>query len=186
MTTSRTRRRLGWVALILPCHGFLVPRVRSSLTRFYIAESSNNETYDFWKDSVTVQSFNMDLTNLALDDPYRAQDALEIMRDLHAAGQPATIEPDVACYQTVLNGFVLAQRPAAAQQVLIEMESLGDVPENAYMLVAQGWADQSKDDVTGACAQAAEDIVWRLRERGVEPSVKIWSIAVEGACVMNC
>jgi hypothetical protein len=147
----------------------------------------------------------MDLQNLAEHDPAKAQDALEIMQDLHdrQPENPWTCQPDTACYHTVLDGWIQAGEPARAQDVLDQMERLYSssahtrstlknettaatvvvTPSNlSYMMVAQGWADDIKDDTTARSADNAEAIMRRMYERGMEPSVKIWSIVMEGWC----
>jgi pentatricopeptide repeat protein len=116
-----------------------------------------------------------------------------------------TIQPDVSCYTTVIGGFVDAGLPEAAEEVLTELEQLATstashhhnnndnttMPssndesllrptEATYMLVAQGWVDQAKDDASGQPAERAEAILYRMRQNGLEPSVKIWSIVLEG------
>jgi hypothetical protein len=37
----------------------------------------------YWDEALSLRAFNMDLQNLAMEDPHKAQDALEIMIDLH-------------------------------------------------------------------------------------------------------
>jgi pentatricopeptide repeat protein len=145
----------------------------------------------------------MDLHNLAVEDPQKAQDALEIMQDMYAS-QPDnlwTCRSDAKCYNTVMDGWIQAGRPDRAQNVLDQMERIADanadvvanVTEDgtatqfapgllSYMMVAQGWADDVKDDTTGRSAENAEAIMRRMSSRGIEPSVKIWSIVMEGWC----
>lgn len=159
---------------------------------------NRNETYEFWEDSLSTRNFNMDLVNLAMNDPARAQDALEIMQDLHGTqpDNPWTCRPDAACYNTVLDGWVQVGRPDKAQEILDEMERLSDqaakgnetegasmAPTDlSYMMLAQSWADDIKDDTTAKSAEHAEAVMRRMYERGLEPSVKIWSIVMEGWC----
>ena len=142
----------------------------------------------------------MDLHNLAVEDPQKAQDALEIMQDMYDR-QPDNIwtcRSDAKCYNTVMDGWIQAGRPDRAQVVLDEMERIADMDVAAkfteddgtvfapgilsYMMVAQGWADDVKDDTTGRSAENAEAIMRRMSSRGIEPSVKIWSIVMEGWC----
>jgi pentatricopeptide repeat protein len=145
----------------------------------------------------------MDLHNLAVEDPQKAQDALEIMQDMYDS-QPDnlwTCRSDAKCYNTVMDGWIQAGRPDRAQRVLDEMERIADADVTvvanfteddtaikfapgllSYLMVAQGWADDVKDDTTGRSAENAEAIMRRMSSRGIEPSVKIWSIVMEGWC----
>lgn len=154
--------------------------------------SAKNETYDFWEGKLSHTSFNMDLHNLAMEDPYKAQDALEIMKKMYEEDPEhfATVEPDATCYTTVIDGFVQFKNPAAAQAVIDTMERIVDetgsnltAPTDlAYMLVAQAWADDTKNDFTGRSADRAERVMRRMQERGLPASVKVWSIVMEGWC----
>jgi pentatricopeptide repeat protein len=170
------------------------------------SNSDEDETYQFWEDRLSTRNFNMDLHNLAVEDPQKAQDALEIMRDMYDS-QPENIwtcRSDAKCYNTVMDGWIQAGRPDRAQQVLDQMERIADADavadadanhtENAtddtafapsvlsYMMVAQGWADDVKDDTTGKSAENAEAVMRRMTSRGIEPSTKTWSIVMEGWC----
>jgi hypothetical protein len=172
---------------------------------------------------VTAQSFNMDLSNLAAADPRQAQDALEVMYDLHqqqqvvamhnASSSPRssatttasttntrqrTILPDARCYATVVDGYVQAGQPAAAQAALDLLEerfpwdgntttsqaaAAVDPVAYSYMLVAQAWADDYRGDFLGTAADRAEALLQRMHDRGRwPPQVKIWSIVLEGWC----
>jgi pentatricopeptide repeat protein len=75
-------------------------------------------------DPLSVQSFNMDLQNLADDNPQRAQDALEVMRDLYRnePNNTWTIDPDVSSHRTVMEGWIQVGRLEKAQAVLDAME----------------------------------------------------------------
>jgi pentatricopeptide repeat protein len=161
--------------------------------------SEDGEPYQFWEDRLSTRNFNMDLHNLAVEDPQKAQDALEIMQDMYDS-QPEslwTCRSDAKCYNTVMDGWIQVGRPDRAQVVLDQMERIADADNVAnftedgcafapgllsYMMVAQGWADDVKDDTTGRSAENAEAIMRRMSSRGIEPSVKIWSIVMEGWC----
>ena len=182
----------------------------SAATAFAMATA--NVTYDFWQDGLTAQNFNMDLANLAAHDPQQAQDALEIMYELHQQQQGkddkqqqpqpqplVTIEPDARCYATVIDGYVQAGMPAAAQAVLDIMEerllssrnsnnnttttNWSHPMEQAYLLVAQAWADDTRGDFMGTSADQAEQLLLRSAQSSAQPpNVKLWSIVVEGWC----
>ncbi|KAL7567505.1 hypothetical protein ACA910_009517 [Epithemia clementina (nom. ined.)] len=157
-------------------------------------DTPTNDTYNFWEEDLTIESFNMDLQNLATEDPYKAKDALEIMSDMFGRGLPSTVEPDCRCYNTVIDGFIQAGYPEEAQELLDEMERLADVvvgrknasvaapSEYTYMMVAQAWADDVNNDVSGKSAERAERLMRRMQERGLPPNVKVWSIVLEGWC----
>ena len=55
----------------------------------------------------SIASFNMDLANMAMEDPQRAQDALEIMEQLYQQDpdNPMYVQPDSASYTTVIEGW---------------------------------------------------------------------------------
>ena len=179
-----------------------------------IAKTYGNETYDFWESKLSIKSFNMDLHNLALDDPQKAQDALEIMEELYRQSQQyatqdedasglsqTTVQPDTACYTTVLEAWLDAGDMDAAQALLDRMEQRYDeamqqstangasnvtaavVPtELTYMLMAQGWANDAKNDISGKSAERAEAILQHMQQRGLPPTVKIYSVVLEGWC----
>jgi pentatricopeptide repeat protein len=173
------------------------------------SNSGNNETeYQFWEDRLSTRNFNMDLHNLAVQDPEQAQDALEIMQTTHDSqpDNPGTCRPDATCYNTVIDGWIQAGRPDRAQQVLDQMEVIADAhavknasvngtdyndtttlalfapSDLSYIMVAQGWADDVKDDTTGKSAEHAVKVMRRMQHRGLAPSVKMWSIVMEGWC----
>ena len=67
-----------------------------------------NQTYNFWEEEeLSITSFNMDLHNLAIEDPQRAQDALEIMEDLYNQDpdNPMFVQPNSASYTCVIEGW---------------------------------------------------------------------------------
>lgn len=149
-----------------------------------------DEIYNFWEEDITLQSFNMDLQNLAIDDPRKAKDALQIMDDMFRKGLPSTVQPDCRCYNTVIDGFIQIGDVSAAQSLLDKMERLFDEGKNAnaapseytYMMVAQAWADDFKADVSGRSASRAEAVMRRMQDRGLPPNVKVWSVVIEGWC----
>ena len=173
----------------------------SEATRMELRFASN-ESYNFWQDPFTAQSFNMDLANLAHEDPRQAHDALEIMYELHSqqkSGQKsnhstmAVVEPNAACYVTVIEGYVQAGDPESAQQVLDAMEErlgIGEfhanmdistytAVEQAYFMVSQAWSHDFKGDFLGYSAEKAEALLYK---RALAGNVKLWSIALEAWC----
>ena len=155
-----------------------------------IRRYDTNDTYNFWAEDINLQSFNMDLQNLATEDPRKAKDALDIMSDMFERGLTSTVEPDCRCYNTVIDGYVQAGYLQEAQDLLDDMERLADeCDKNAsapsdytYMMVTQAWADDVSNDVSGKSADQAERLMRRIQERGFEPNVKVWSIVLEGWC----
>lgn len=150
------------------------------------------ENYNFWEDSLSVVNFNMDLQNVALEDPRKAQDCIEIMEQLfrEKSDNNFTLQPNTACYNTVIDGYIQNRQLDNARLLLEKMErrtdQRGNGPnapsETTYSLVVQAYADDAKDDFTGAKAQIAEGIMRRMLKRGMKPSVKMWSIVMEGWC----
>ena len=152
-------------------------------------------------DPLSTQSFNMDLHNLAANDPQQGQDALEIMNEMYRKqpDSPWTVQPDVSCYRTVLDGWIDNDNLEKAQATLDLMEeklyphgSLTNSGDNAtrmisnemiYLSMIQGWADDTKDDFAGKSAERAEALLRRMKDRvGVEPNVKLWTMVLEGWC----
>jgi len=162
--------------------------------------SHNDENeYNFWHGDVspdaTTINFNMDLQNLAEEDAQKAQDALEIMQDLYQqhGNESIYIQPNAACYTTVIDGWLQSDTDDAAiraQSLLDRMEQLYDetgderVRPNAvtYMLVCQAWADTYSDDFSCTTAERAEKILERMKERGIRPSVKIYTSVLLSWC----
>jgi hypothetical protein len=174
-----------------------IQTVSACLPRSPLKNRSRDDlSYEFWGEKLSLAHFNMDLQNLALDDPAKAQDALEIMQELHWKDpeNPFTVEPDATCYATVIEAHIGVGNVESACSILDYMERISDeaieggrcsplVPtERIYMLVAQGWANCARDDITGHPAIEAEALMRRMQKRKMEPSVKVWSIVVEAWC----
>lgn len=146
----------------------------------------NNKTYNFWDEQHDITSFNMDLHNLAMDNAQTAQDALEIMEDLHQNDpeNPSFVKPNAASYTTVMEGWCYGNQdseegPQKSQELLDKMIDKGLVPnELTYFLVCQKWAESYKHDRTGANAQRAQDLLRLIPS----PSAKLYSIVLEGWC----
>lgn len=163
--------------------------------------NENNE-YNFWHGDmsadVTTRNFNMDLQNLALEDPEKAQDALEVMQDLYhqqnnTSSDGMYIQPNTACYTTVIDGWLHSNHDDAAmraQMLLDQMERLYDETGNesvlpnavTYMLVCQAWADAYTDDYSGETAERAQAILDRMKQRGMRPSVKVYTAVLLAWC----
>lgn len=165
----------------------------------------NENEYNFWHSDVgpdiMTRNFNMDLQNLALEDPEKAQDALEVMEELyhqHTNSSSSTdsiyIQPNTACYTTVIDGWLQSNHDDAAlrAQILLDrMECLYDETGNealkpnavAYMLVCQAWAEAYTNDYfSSETAARAHDILKRMKERGIQPSVKVYTAVMLAWC----
>ena len=163
------------------------------------------EEYNFWDGPLTATSFNMDLKNLADEKAQKAQDALEIMEDLFYQNRNTSsssfdefnrtlyIQPNAACYTTVIDGWLHSSDPKAAykiQDLLDRLERLHDETANealcpnivTYMLVCQAWSDAHKNDFTGEAVERAEAIIQRMKERGIRPDVKVYTSVLFGWC----
>ena len=155
--------------------------------------------YNFFEEDLTAKSFNMDLQNLALEDPEKAQDALEIMEELYQqqnSHDGLYIQPNAACYTTVIDAWLHSDSEDAAvraQALLDRMEALYDekddvtVQPNAvtYMLVCQAWADSHNDNFSGESAERAEQILERMKERGIRPNVKVYTSVLAAWCKLS-
>ena len=165
-------------------------------------KESTLEEYNFWDGPLTTTSFNMDLRNLADEEAQKAQDALEIMEELYyrtrdrvpsSSNDTQYIQPNAACYTTIIDGWLHSTHPNAAEKIqtlLDRMERLYDETGNeelrpnvvTYMLVCQAWADADKHDLTGEAVKRAEAIVERMKARGIPPDVKVYTSVLFGWC----
>ena len=171
-------------------------------------ESQRHETdneYNFWHGDTSVDAvtrdFNMDLQNLAMEDPEKAQDALEVMQDLyqeHAKESPPNadsiyIQPNAACYTTVMDGWVQSDEEDAAMKAQILLDRLQTLYDDtndeslrpnevSFMLVCQAWADTYTDDFSSETAERAEKILERMKDRGIQPSVKVYTAVLLAWC----
>jgi hypothetical protein len=164
--------------------------------------NNNNQTdpYTFWEEKLSMTSFNMDLHNVAMEDAEKAQDALEIMEGLYKEhpDNPTVVQPDSASYTTVIEGWCYGNHytnaPHRAQALLDKMEAAEHLEPNelTYLLVCQKWAESYKQDVAGVNAQKAHDILLssllptsnnnNSTTNSKQPSVKLYSIVLEGWC----
>jgi pentatricopeptide repeat protein len=139
----------------------------------------------------SVSSFHMDLQNLANEDASKAHDAVNTMRERYLESlqegntglMTSLIEPDAACYTTVMNGYILEGKLNEAQSILDLMESLTEKDTEqrkrfqqhlvtsilaptylTYILMAQAWANAYKDDYLGNSAEKAEAIMRRVMQ----------------------
>jgi len=120
---------------------------------------SRNSTgsYELW-DPLSLKSFTMDLYNLALDDPVRAEDAVQIMRELywqqnnpdHSSSSSAAVLPDAACYTTVLDGYIQAGQLDEAQRILDGM-----LEESAQMQMANSTTTATSSDASSSSSSVA-------------------------------
>ena len=101
----------------------------------------------------------------------------------------SVVRPDSASYTTVIEGWCYGNHyPNAAGKataLLRKMEDSDHLQPNelGYLLVSQKWAESYKDDDReGTKAQKAHDILNRIKERNEIPSVKLYSIVLEGWC----
>lgn len=138
----------------------------------------NSSEYNLWEEPLTANSFNMDLQNLAMEDPQKAQDALEVMEHMYQQGSSSAVQPDSACYTTVMEGWCYGRPeeipvgPASAISPARKIQGLLDRMEMAlhlqpneicYLVACQAWADAVSDETpTGRNAQNAQDILDRL------------------------
>ena len=108
-----------------------------------IHEHDENQTYGFWDDTLTVASFNMDLENLAQENPQKAADALEIMEAMFYK-EPENafyVKPNAASYTTVIGGWVsfqalppsttLVSQSSTASSAFVSGEN-GDTVQHPY------------------------------------------------------
>lgn len=164
----------------------------SLVSSFITMQSQQNKTlpYNFWGEDITATSFNMDLNNMALENPLRAMDYLEIMEAAYERDPTDRnlIRPDSASYTTVIEGVCYGHQDEnaarIAQALLDKMERSSYLEPNqlTYSLVCQKWAESYKHDFTGAHAQKAHDILLSLQEKHKQPSGKLYSIVLEGWC----
>ncbi len=196
------------VSLLNNCQG--VESLSASARGNYRKTTSSirhSSDYKFWEEPISIQSFNMDLHNLAMEDPQKAQDALEIMEHLymHRSNDTAVIRPDAASYATVMEGWsyggIIEEknwRTHAAVQVqalLDRMEEAKHLQPNelCYLMACQQWADAVEGD-RGQNVQCAQMILDRLlrqpaevtsgtqRRRTIPISAKLYTIVMEGWC----
>lgn len=183
----------SWLETNLPNFGSTTDEI-TSVDRI----GSLDETFTFEpdEDPLSTQSFNMDLQNLAVDDPEKAQDALEIMRRLYdeQPDNPGLVKPDVSCYRTVVEGWIQINKLDRAQRVFDEIEAR--VLDNsltissdsvvsmqmAYLVMIQGWAENVKNDFAGKSAEKAESLLRRMGKIGLETNVKLWTMVLDGWC----
>jgi hypothetical protein len=155
----------------------------------------NKMPYNFWEDSLSIISFNMDLHNLAMEDTAKAQDALEVMEALYHEDpdNPMYVQPDSASYTSVIEGWCYADNndgnaAERAQALLDKMEEVytrtGELRPNelSYLYVCQKWSESHKLDYSGRNAQKAHDILNRMKKQNGKLGVKLYSIVLEGWC----
>lgn len=186
-------------------------------------EVSYEEQQHYYDWDMSLSSFNMDLQNLAMEDPIKAEDAVDVMHELYLKNPDSavTVQPDATCYTIVMDGYIQAGKLEQAQAVIDKMERLAVVDSRGaeaqdcvsvspiaptgltYILMAQAWANDFKEDFTGTSAENAVDIMRRMQavttqgmllssgrsgsnagspEAATSSLVKVWMIVVEGWC----
>ena len=191
------------------------PTMRATRTRPIFAMSlalslDDSSEFNLWEQPLSALTFNMDLHNLAMEDPQKAHDALQIMEQMYesvsSVGTPTAIQPDSACYTTVMEGWCYGRSESTKispanriQELLDRMELAPHLQPNevCYLLACQAWADAVSDESpTGQNAQNAQDILDRLllqntmvlptnedrRRKKIPISTKLYSIVLEGWC----
>lgn len=160
---------------------------QSSSARGRITNSTSE--YNFWDDKLSINAFNMDLRNLALDDVEKAEDAIDIMEDLcrEQPDNPFVVRPDSTSYTIAIEGWCSRDHDQAAvraQNLLNEMHRAQHLIPNelAHILVCQKWAESSRLDNTGSNAQRANDVLSQARTTNQLPSAKLYSIVLDGWC----
>jgi hypothetical protein len=180
------------VAYLSSVSGFFSLSVRRSIGQLSLLNEQNapvsDEPYGFWAEELSLKSFNMDLQSLAMEDPWKAQDALEIMEELHMQHPESTgtVQPDTSCFLTVMEGWLDAGNVDAAQAVLDRMKYINSTAVEptslAYMTMIQAWANDAKDDFLCKSAGRAEALMRHMEEQGMNPDVRIWSVVLDGWC----
>jgi pentatricopeptide repeat protein len=148
---------------------------------------------------VTLKSFNADLHNLALENPVKAHDAVEIMLDLYRKDpeSPRTVQPDATCFTTVMDGYIHAGKIELAQTVLDQMERLAAAEraeqlsgnssatsrfsptDFTYVLMVQAWANDYREDYTGSSAEQAVAILRRMQAAWMQRQLQSGTSAQE-------
>jgi len=173
------------------------------------AISEDDPEYQLLDEPLSPAAFNMDLHNLAMEDPQKAHDALQIMEQMYQSSSTeeiVAIQPDSACYTTVMEGWCYGtlehEKFSSAhriQELLDHMEASPHLQPNelCYILACQAWADAVTEETpTGQNAQNAQDILDRLllqntiiqtsdedrRRKKIPISTKLYSIVLEGWC----
>lgn len=161
--------------------------IRESIPPFALGSSSSDiedqeSQYDW---DISLKSFNMDLYNLAMEDPVKAHDAVEVMLELYLKDPVSTrtLQPDATCFTTVMDGYILAGKLEQAQEVLDQMENLAsaDVSINGttksssfaptdftYILMIQAWANDFREDFSGTSAENAVSVFRRIQKESIK------------------
>jgi hypothetical protein len=135
----------------------------------------------------------MDLENLAMYDPQKSQDAVEIMADLYTADPSNNmhVEPDATCYTICIDGWIRAGKLKEAQALLYRMEYLADTTnytkvapsELTYTTMLEGWTDNARRFESSCDAvEKAEALLHHMYTRQLVPDVKLWALVLNGWC----
>ncbi len=96
-------------------------------------ENQDNKPYSFWNDAISCHSFNLDLQHLVEEDNVqRAQDALEIMEELYQKDPSSFVLPNVACYTTVLQGWMQSSHPEAVEKAQALRDRIAQMKEESF------------------------------------------------------
>lgn len=138
----------------------------------------------------TAQTFNMDLYNVALEDPARAEDAVAVWSELST--------PNAATYTILIEGYLHVGDIERAEALLWEhwplISATSSMSSTTCMVLLTAWANHPSPDG----ARRAEQAMRRLMEltessRNTENKpeatyddsllwVKLWTIVIEAYC----
>jgi len=115
-----------------------------------VTSSDISQEYAFWEDSLSISSFNMDLENLAQEDPQKAADALDIMETLYRTepDNPYYVKPTVSSYTIIMDGWVQCQAlpPSSFRSDTVQQPYHRENNHHHYgAQQAQKWLDRLED-----------------------------------------
>lgn len=135
-------------------------------------QSMNETVYDVSDNS--IRTFNMDLYNLAMDDPFAAKDVVAYLHE----SSLGKLSPNPASFGIVLEGFIQHNELQTAEEFLFCDERNDTLPSlHECMRLMNAYKD-AKDRTDGA--ERAENILRRYK--GEENKAKLKCVAVEAWC----
>lgn len=140
------------------------PSLRSFL------QSINETAYDVSDNS--IRTFNMDLYNLAMDDPFAADDAVSYLHE----SSPGKLTPNSASFGIVLEGFIENNELEAAEDFLFRKNAT-TASLHECMRLMNAFKDTT-DTIKGA--ERVESIMRRYN--GEDDKAKLKCVAVEAWC----
>jgi Pentatricopeptide repeat domain len=158
---------------------------KTSLYNYY---NESDEVYDV--SDCTIRSFNMDLYNLAMEDPFAAEDAVNYLVEQREQQQDKLV-PNSASFGIVMEGFIQNNELEGAEAFLFREEPAGGattgVTLHECMRLMQAWKDyEITSDFRGHGAEQAERILRRYRgpeeEKLLCVAIEAWSRR-SGLCV---